>query len=267
MRYFFTGKIEKKDNLFCIRIPFNVWEVCKQRDVIQGDLILDNKHIDCELLPEEKGNYKIHLRDEDVAHIDVTQPHKILLHIGSSLIKMDQNSPYSFDNPIRRIDHIDIITQPEDGLCGQTCVAMLAGVTIAEVISVMDCREWQATMGRIISALNYYGIDHSDVIMQRDEYRHRHSRLLLGDPVLDIGSKRRNTSYAFNFLGCICGDRSQDIFGNSQTADRLLDLMVHIIRPPVSQFCGNPRRTVLWIDSISHLCVQVPNLPFCAHNF
>ena len=24
MRYFFTGKIEKKDNLFCIRIPFNV---------------------------------------------------------------------------------------------------------------------------------------------------------------------------------------------------------------------------------------------------
>lgn len=165
MRYFFTGKTEKKDNLFCIRIPFNVWEVCKQRDVIQGDLILDNKHIDCELLPEEKGNYKIHLKDEDVAHIDVTQPHKILLHIGSSLIKMDQNSPYSFDNPIRRIDHIDIITQPEDGLCGQTCVAMLAGVTIAEVISVMDCREWQATMGRIISALNYYGIDHSDVIM------------------------------------------------------------------------------------------------------
>ena len=42
---------------------------------------------------------------------------------------------------------------------------MLAGVTIAEVISVMDCREWQATMGRVISALNYYGIDHSDVIM------------------------------------------------------------------------------------------------------
>ena len=44
-------------------------------------------------------------------------------------------------------------------------VAMLAGVTIAEVISVMDCREWQATMGRVISALNYYGIDHTDIIM------------------------------------------------------------------------------------------------------
>ena len=38
-------------------------------------------------------------------------------------------------------------------------------VTIAEVISVMDCREWQATMGRVISALNYYGIDHNDIIV------------------------------------------------------------------------------------------------------
>ena len=42
---------------------------------------------------------------------------------------------------------------------------MLAGVTLAEVITVMDCREWQATMGRMISALNYYGIDHSDIIV------------------------------------------------------------------------------------------------------
>lgn len=165
MRYFFNGKIEKKADIYSIRIPFNVWEVCKQRDAINADLVLDNKIIDCKLLPEEKGNYKIHLQEEDVSHIDINQEHKILLHITGSLIQMNQNSPYSFSNPIRKIDHINVIIQPEDGLCGQTCVAMLAGVTIAEVISVMDCREWQATMGRVISALNYYGIDHSDVIM------------------------------------------------------------------------------------------------------
>ncbi len=91
-------------------------------------------------------------------------PHKIVLHITGSLIRMDQNSPYSVENPIRKIDSINVIIQPEDGLCGQSCVAMLAGNTIAEVITVMDCREWQATMGMMISALNYYGIDHADVI-------------------------------------------------------------------------------------------------------
>ena len=164
MRYFFEAKVEKQDKGYEIHLPFNVWEVCKQRDVIQGDLVLDNKIIDCELHPKEKGNYYIRIEDESAVSVEPGSTHKILLHVNGSLIRMDQNSPYSFDNPIRKIDSIDVIKLEEDGLCGQACVAMLAGVTIAEVISVMDCREWQATMGRVISALNYYGIDHTDII-------------------------------------------------------------------------------------------------------
>ena len=164
MRYFFKGQIEKKERGYMIRIPFNVWEVCKQRDVIQADMILDNRMIDCELLPREKGNYEIHVEDEDAIQVDISQKHDILLHISGSLIRMDQNSPYDFENPIRTVDGVQVIIQPEDGLCGQTCVAMLAGVTSADVIRVMDCREWQGTMGRMISALTYYGIDQSDVI-------------------------------------------------------------------------------------------------------
>ena len=111
MRYFFVGKIEKQDDIYTIRIPFNVWEVCRQRDVIKADLVLDNKIIECELLPETKGNYKIHLQDEDVSHIDISKVHKILLHITGSIIQMNRNSPYSFENPIRKIDGIDVIIQ------------------------------------------------------------------------------------------------------------------------------------------------------------
>ena len=170
MRYFFESVVEKKEKGVMIRIPFNVWEVCKQRDIIQAAVILDNKIIECELLPVENeksafhGKYEIHIPDGDAVNVELGVTHKILLHITGSLIRMDQNSPYSFENPIRNIDSMNVIIQPEDGLCGQACVAMLAGLTIAEVITVMDCREWQATMGRMISALNYYGIDHSDVI-------------------------------------------------------------------------------------------------------
>lgn len=166
MKYFFSGKIEKQGNLYCIHLPFNVWEVCKQRDLINAELLLDNKFVNCELIPEEKGNYQIQIKDENVTtNVDTTKVHKLLLHIGGSLIKIDQNSPYSIDKPIRKIDNVDIIIQPMDGTCGQTVVAMLAGVTIAEVCSAMGCREWQATMGLVISALNYYGIDHSDIII------------------------------------------------------------------------------------------------------
>lgn len=165
MRYFFEGKIEKHEKGYMIQIPFNVWEVCKKREVIEAEMVLDNKLIGCELLPQEKGNYEIHVQDEEAIQVDLSQKHKIVLHISGSLIKMDHNSPYSFENPIREIDSMEVILQPEDGLCGQACVAMLAGVTIAEVISVMDCREWQATMGHVISALNYYGIEHNNVII------------------------------------------------------------------------------------------------------
>ena len=164
MRYFFTGKIDKKENGFVIQLPFNVWEVCKLRDEIKADMVLDNEIIACKLLPKEKGNYEIHIEDKDAIKVDLTKPHQMLLHISGSIIEVSPDSPYSFDTPIRKIDSVQVIIQPEDGLCGQTCVAMLAGVTIADVIRVMDCREWQATMGMVISALNYYGIDHKDVI-------------------------------------------------------------------------------------------------------
>lgn len=165
MRYFFESTVEKKEKGYMIQIPFNVWEVCKKREDIRGEVVLDNSIIACELLPLEKGNYVISISEEESVSVECGIKHKILLHINDSIIRMDQNSPYNFENPIRKIEEMKVILQPEDGLCGQACVAMLAGNTIAEVISVMDCREWQATMGRMISALNYYGIDHSDIIV------------------------------------------------------------------------------------------------------
>ena len=63
MRYFFESAIEKKEKGYMIRVPFNVWEVCKQRDVIQAEIVLDNDIIECDLLPIEKGNYEIHIED------------------------------------------------------------------------------------------------------------------------------------------------------------------------------------------------------------
>ena len=165
MRYFFTSKIENENGEVEINIPFNVWEVAKQREEINADIVVDNQIIDCTLVPLEKGLYKLIIPAGTELKADLNVDHKFLLHIKDPLIRMDRNSPYSFEKPIRKVDSIELIIQPGDGLCGQTCIAMLAGVTIADVITVMDCREWQGTMGRLISALNYYGIDHTDVIV------------------------------------------------------------------------------------------------------
>lgn len=165
MKYQFEGKIVVEEDGGYIELPFNVWEVCQHRDIIQADVKLDGQHVDCKLLPENNGRYTLYLEKEKLAGIDTNAVHSVFLHVGGSLVKIHENSPYNVENPIRKIDNVEVIIQPADGLCGQTCVAMLAGVTIDEVGKIMGCREWQATMGMVISGLNYYGIKHTEKII------------------------------------------------------------------------------------------------------
>lgn len=74
-----------------------------------------------------------------------------------TLSRINHDSPYSLNNLIRIIDHIDNIPiQP--GLCGHTCVAMLAGVPLTEVIRQMG--KGKASWSKILKCLDYFGIAH-----------------------------------------------------------------------------------------------------------
>ena len=68
-----------------------------------------------------------------------------------------KQSPYSYDKPIRTIDSITYIEQPTEYLCGQSVVAMLAGVSVDEVINIM-VNDKGTSVAEIDSALFYYGI-------------------------------------------------------------------------------------------------------------
>ena len=90
---------------------------------LKGDIVLDNNIIECELHPKEKGNYEIIITDRNAV-----KGRAWCACIRFSFAcqwfpdRMDQNSPYSFEKPIRKIDSMNVIIQPEDGLCGQACV-------------------------------------------------------------------------------------------------------------------------------------------------
>lgn len=62
---------------------------------------------------------------------------------------------------------INYIKQPTDYLCGQTCVAMLAGVTVEEVVSVMENDKGTGKKD-IEKALNYYGISQARTMTKAD---------------------------------------------------------------------------------------------------
>jgi len=66
-------------------------------------------------------------------------------------------NPYSFDRPIRRIDSIRFLEQPTEYLCGQAVIAMLAGVSVDEVIGIMQNDKGTSTP-LMRAALKHYGI-------------------------------------------------------------------------------------------------------------
>lgn len=62
---------------------------------------------------------------------------------------------------------INYIKQPTEYLCGQACVAMLAGVTVEEVVSVMKNDKGTGKKD-IEAALNHYGIKQAKTMTKAD---------------------------------------------------------------------------------------------------
>ena len=69
-------------------------------------------------------------------------------------------SPYNYEMPIRKIDSISYIEQPTEYLCGQSVVAMLAEVSVDEVIGIMQ-NDKGTSVSELSEALFYYGIKHA----------------------------------------------------------------------------------------------------------
>jgi len=161
MRYSYKGKVNQDEIGFFIDIPFNIWEICEKEGNVPAKVKVGTTGFVCNLFPLGKGFYRIPVQPE-VAEILGDQDYKISFRITKAGV---DDSPYSTTNPIRKIDSIECIHQPADGLCGQSCIAMLAGISIERVSNIMHCAEWQATMGKMIGALNYFGFEHSEEIV------------------------------------------------------------------------------------------------------
>ncbi len=162
MKYTYMGAICQDENGAFIDIPFNVWEICEKEGHIPAKVRIEDATFVCNLVSKGRGYYKIPVQPELVDAFGYDKNVKVSFRITKSEV---EDSPYSTANPIRKIDSVDVVLQPVDGLCGQSCVAMLAGITIEEASTIMHCAEWQATMGKIIGALNYFGFEHSEEII------------------------------------------------------------------------------------------------------
>lgn len=85
----------------------------------------------------------------------ISQPHVVATVYD--YIDETAKSPYSYESPIREIDSINYIKEPTGYLCGQSVIAMLADVSVDEVISIMQTDKDTST-SYLRDALKWYGI-------------------------------------------------------------------------------------------------------------
>jgi len=159
MDYKFNGEIFQEGQRAFITVPFNVWEECGQKGNIPVKVTIDDFTYECKLVPKGKGIYYIPISKSDLKKICVNKELTISFELISGLSRINNNSPYSLESPIRKIDSINIITQPKSGLCGQACIAMLSGVSLNEIINLMGS---QCSLSKVIETLDYFGIAHSN---------------------------------------------------------------------------------------------------------
>jgi len=140
------------------------WEICEKKGMINTKVCINNYSFECKLIPKGNGFYYIPINKTVQKNISQYKEYKVDFEIIKQLTRINNNSPYSVENPIRKIDSINVIIQPKPNMCGQTSVAMIVGVTVEDVVNVMHARGGQSSMSKVIETLDYYGIKHAEKI-------------------------------------------------------------------------------------------------------
>lgn len=168
MRYEFEGKCIQEGNRHFIEIPFNVWEVCEQKGNIPVEVTIEQISFECKLIPKGQGRYYIPVTKKYLTRLPEKSSYSTTFSILNQLSRINHDSPYS--TPIRMIDSINLVLQPEDGLCGQACIAMLTGLPLEEIITIMKAKKWQVSLSKMVETLDYFGLKHAEKMSYKKEH-------------------------------------------------------------------------------------------------
>lgn len=168
MRYKFEGKCTQEGNRHFIDIPFNVWEVCEQKGNIPVEVTIEQISFECKLIPKGQEGYYVPLTKKNLTQLPEKSSYSTTSSILNQLSRINHDSPYS--TPIRMIDSINLVLQPDDGLCGQACIAMLTGLPLEEIITIMKAKKWQVSLSKMVETLDYFGLKHAEKMSYKKEH-------------------------------------------------------------------------------------------------
>ena len=158
MVYRFTANIHTEGKRAFIEIPFNVWEETGLKGNIPCRIAIGECSFERKLIPKGNGRYFIPVPKAYLSALAFEKEYEIEMEPIAALSRINHDSPYSRENPVRKIDGI-IEIPSQDGLCGQHCISMLAAVPLSDVVGLMG--KGKASWSKILEALDYYGISYA----------------------------------------------------------------------------------------------------------
>ncbi len=165
MIHTFIGTVFKQGNRCFIDIPFNVWEICGQKGNIAVEVTIQGCDFECRLIPKGDGFYYIPIKKSILKMLNCDTKFNVSFNVISYLTRINRNSPYTLQNPIRKITDIKRLTYPKAGYCGQQCIAMLTGLSVEEVSEIMQAKAWQCSFSKLLETLDYFGISYEERII------------------------------------------------------------------------------------------------------
>lgn len=158
MIYKFYAFLYSEGNRTFIQIPFNVWKETGLKGNIPCRVSIYDLTFECKLIPKGNGKYVIPVPKKIFSVLTTKEEYEIGIEPIQALSRINHDSLYSKEYPIRNIDGIEIIPV-QAGFCSHCCVAMIAGVPLSDVISLMG--RGHVSWSKILEALDYYGISYA----------------------------------------------------------------------------------------------------------
>ena len=120
---------------------------------------------ECKLIPKGEGFYYNPITKSILNSLECDTNLNVSFNVIHNLIRINRNSPYTLQKPIRKIDCIQRINYPQAGYCGQQCIAMLTGLSIDEILEIMQAKAWQCSFSKRVETLDYFGISYDKKVI------------------------------------------------------------------------------------------------------
>ncbi len=158
MIYRFNSNFFFNRNRAFVKMPFNLWEKTGLKGNIPCKVTINKYLFECKLITKGNGFYLIPITKKILSNFNMEEDYEIEIELVDKLSRINHESPYTKEHPIRKIDAIEEL-EIMPGFCGHSFIAMLAGVFLNEVLILMGRKK--ASWSTILEALDYYGISYA----------------------------------------------------------------------------------------------------------